>query len=104
MIVYNTTFHVAKGYDADFLRFARTVFIPQAIADGTLRNPRLSMVLARAEGDDGTSYSVQFDAQDVDSLQKWYSVVGRVIFENNSHILGKHTTGFSTLMQVLPIE
>ena len=104
MIIYNTTFHVAKGHDEDFLNFARTIFIPQAVADGTLSNPRLALVLARAEGDDGTSYSVQFDAPDVDALQEWYRTVGKAIFSDNTHLFGQHTAGFSTLMQVLPIK
>lgn len=104
MIIYNTTFHVAKGHDEDFLKFAREIFIPQAMAQGTLSNPRLAMVLARAEGDDGTSYSVQFDVADLDTLNDWYARVGQALFKNNSHHFGNHTAGFSTLMQVLPIK
>lgn len=104
MIIYNTTFHVEKGHDNRFLHFVRSDFIPKATASGVLTDPRIALILAHQESDEGTSYSVQFSAPDIDSLRSWYDSVGAQLIEHISTTFSQHVVGFSTLLQALPLS
>ncbi len=98
MIVYNTTFHAHLDVVQDFLDWLRTVYVPRAIADGRLSEPRLTFVL-NAEESDGHNYSLQFRAADVDVLRDWYAAVGDDLVMEMAGRFGDKVAGFSTLLE-----
>lgn len=98
MIVYNTTFHAHNDAVERFLEWLRAEYIPRAIVDGRLSEPRLTLVL-NAEESDGRNYSLQFRASDVDTLRTWYEEVGDDLVEKMAKRFGHQVAGFSTLLE-----
>ncbi len=98
MIVYNTTFHAHNDAVEQFLQWLRSEYIPKAIGDGRLSDPRLTLVL-NAEESDGKNYSLQFRAADVDTLRDWYEAVGDDLVEIMASKFGQKVAGFSTLLE-----
>ncbi len=98
MIVYNTTFHAHNDAVEQFLQWLRREYIPKAIGDGRLTDPRLTLVL-NAEESDGKNYSLQFRAADVDTLRDWYEAVGDDLVEIMASKFGQKVAGFSTLLE-----
>ena len=95
MIVYNTTFHAHNDAVERFLEWLRSEYIPRAIVDGRLSEPRLTLVL-NAEESDGRNYSLQFRASDVDTLRAWYE---DDLVEEMAKRFGHQVAGFSTLLE-----
>lgn len=98
MIVYNTTFHAHKDESQRFVEWLRSDYVPAAVKDGRLTQPRLTLVL-NAEASDGSNYSLQFYATDIDTLQQWYEQVGDGLLMRMTKIFGNSVAGFSTLLE-----
>lgn len=98
MIVYNTTYHAHKDAVEHFIEWVRKEYIPKATGDGRLSEPRLSLVL-NAEDSDGSNYSLQFRAADIDTLRQWYEEVGDDLVEVMTRKFGHQVAGFSTLLE-----
>ncbi len=98
MIVYNTTFHAHNDAVEQFLQWLREEYVPKAVGDGRLTEPRLTLVL-NAEESDGKNYSLQFRATDMDTLRNWYEEVGDDLVEVMTTKFGQKVAGFSTLLE-----
>lgn len=98
MIVYNTTFHAHKDQSERFVDWLRSDYVPAAIADGRLSQPRLTLVL-NAEESDGLNYSLQFSAADIDTLRAWYEETGDDLLAALTKRFGHSVAGFTTLLE-----
>ena len=71
MLIYNTTFHVeGEAQLGPFLTFMRDVYVPAAIRDGYLRNPRFVRLLTDL-GDNLFGYALMCEVEDVQTLKRW---------------------------------
>lgn len=102
MIIYNTTFHIASDILDEGTEFLKNEYIPSAIKDGALSNPRLCKIMF-ADTEDGESFSVQFHVKDIDTLNRWIEKEGKMLH----HALGVRfkdkLAGFSTLLEEIEI-
>lgn len=98
MIIYNTTFHAHNSTAEEFIGWLKKDYLPAAMADGRLTEPRLSLVL-NAEESDGKNYSLQFRAADIDTLGDWYAAIGSGLVASLSERFGDRVAGFSTLLE-----
>lgn len=103
MIVYNTTFHVAKEIEKEGLEYLKKIYIPQALASGFLMNACLRRVLHTAP-DDGASFSVQFHVKNVDTLNYWLQKEGNAFHQELVDRFGHQVAGFSTLLEEIELE
>ena len=69
-----------------------------ALADGRLSEARLTRVL-NAEDSDGVNYSLQFRADNLDTLHGWYAEVGDELVVAMARKFGQQVAGFSTLLE-----
>lgn len=76
MIVFNTTYLVAKGAESAFLQWVKEVYAPLITQTGLLTNGRLFKVLVSEE--EGITYSLQFDAEGVPEMADSKNVVGLI--------------------------
>ena len=76
----------------------RGVYSQSRPSTGGLSEPRLTLVL-NAEESDGRNYSLQFRANDVDTLRAWYEEVGDDLVEEMAKRFGHQVAGFSTLLE-----
>ncbi|MEG0560489.1 MAG: DUF4286 family protein [Muribaculaceae bacterium] len=103
MIVFNTTYHAHNDSVEQFLKWIREEYIPVAITSEALKNPRLTLIMAHEDGDNGHSYSLQFDVSTVDELEKWYSETGAHLLSDMTSRFANNVVGFTTIMNILDL-
>lgn len=102
MIVYNTTYHAHNSVAEKFLVWLKDTYIPRALCDGRLIEPRLTTVM-NAEESDGINYSLQFRSESVEVLRNWYEETGDDLVVELSKIFGQKVAGFSTLLEEIDL-
>ena len=103
MIIYNTTFHVADSVEKEFLAWMKGFYITEAVKGKSLKEPQLSLIMARQQGDNGNSYSLQFKSESVDVLERWYGTAGAELIKAMENKFGQNVAGFSTIMTLVDL-
>ncbi len=103
MIIYNTTFHIHKDILDECLEYLKTCYIPAASRSGMLREPRLRRVL-RSENEEGESFSLQFHARDIESLNEWIRMEGAALQQELIERYKEKLVGFSTLLEEMELS
>jgi hypothetical protein len=99
MLIYNTTFHVeGENNLSPFLTYMRDVYVPAAIRDGLLQNPRFVRLLTEV-GDNLFGYALMCEVEDVKILKKWKLETGRTLESNFHQQFGEKVLMFSTSMK-----
>ena len=99
MLIYNTTFHVeGEAQLGPFLTFMRDVYVPAAIRDGYLRNPRFVRLLTDL-GDNLFGYALMCEVEDVQTLKRWKLETGRSLESSFHQTFGEKVLMFSTSMK-----
>lgn len=104
MLLYNITFHVEEEAEADFLRFLKEVYVPQATQRGFVHSPLLHRVLPHAEAESGRSYAVQFRTKNADTLRFWMEQEGRALSRRVVERYGSKVAGFTTVLEEIDLE
>ena len=102
MIIYNTTFHIAFGILEEGVEFLKNEYIPSAIKNGILTHPRLCKII-HAGTDEGESFSVQFQVENIDALNRWMEKEGNMLHHALSTRFKEKIVGFSTLLEEIEI-
>ena len=102
MIIYNTTYHAHDKVAAQFVEWVKKEYLPKALANGKISEPRLTVVL-NAESNEGKNYSLQFRCQSLDILQDWYTNVGDDLVVAMTQKFGHDVAGFSTLLEEIDL-
>jgi hypothetical protein len=100
MIVFNTTFHVEKEIQEDFVEYMLQYFIPMSTKSGLLMSPRLARVFGKEE-DEGHSYAMEFIAADIVTLERWNADESQAIYAPLLEKFKEKLIGFSTIMQTI---
>jgi len=100
MIIFNTTYCVPETVFEKWNGWVRGFHIPRMLETGYFSEPRLCKVLAEAE-DAGDSYSLQFQAENMDTLLSWNEKFGKESENNFSREFGTEVLYFSTILEVL---
>lgn len=103
MIVYNTTFHIHKEILGECLDYLKTSYIPKAMNSGFLHNPYLRRILS-SENEEGESYSIQFHAKNIDTLNYWLQNEGAVLQQGLVKRFKERIVGFTTLLEEIDLE
>lgn len=99
MLIYNTTFHVdGEHLLSPFLTYMRDEYLPAALAQGYLRNPRFVRLLTDI-GDNLTGYALMCEVQDVLVLKKWKKEVAPALESAFHQRFGEKILMFSTTMK-----
>ncbi len=102
MIIFNTTFHLEDEIHDECLAYLRDEYIPQAIKDALLHDPRLALIHAQHE-ESGVSYSLQFRTKDVETLEVWMEGVGQELQKDMNARFGAKACGFMTLLEEIEL-
>jgi hypothetical protein len=99
MLIYNTTFHVdGEQHVAAFLTYMRDVYVPTAIRNNYLRNPRFVRLLTDV-GEGLFGYALMCEVEDVQTLKKWKLETGHTLESNFHQRFGEKILMFSTSMK-----
>lgn len=69
MILYNITIAIDHSVEDEWLHWMKEEHIPEVMDTGKFKGHHLFRVVASGEGEDLTSYSVQFFAENMKQLQ-----------------------------------
>ncbi len=98
MFIYNTTFIVEKILNNQFLDFLSKEYIPKALSNNYIDEPRLSLIhVSNEEG--GLSYALEFKVTNIELLETWNIEIGK---ELNLLLMTKfrqRVLSFSTILQ-----
>lgn len=99
MYIFNTTFLVSdKIYDV-WLKWIQEVHIPAMSQLGCL-NPQLAKILS-SESEHGTSYALQFHAENIDVLQNLMKKYEEHFPLELKSKFGEEVLCFSTIMEIV---
>jgi hypothetical protein len=100
MLIVNTTYQVAEACESDWKRWVLEEYAPEVTKTGMLVNPRFLRLLV--ENEEGfTSYALQFEVLDLETLEKWFSAYGTALQQTMGTRFNENVLGFTTLMETL---
>ena len=102
MLIFNTTFHVDSDICDVYQSFMKQIYIPQAINNGFLHEPRFVSIRSQ-HGEHGVSFSLQFRVKNNETLDLWLSSDGQLLQQHLVHKFGNKVTGFITLMDEIEL-
>ena len=100
MLIYNTTYQIDLGDARNFVIWINESYIPQVLADGRLKNPRLCQILSHKE-QESECFSLQWEVDNSAVLHKWHTEFGMKLNEEMLKIFKDKVIGFPTLMEVI---
>ena len=103
MIIYNTTFHADDSIIDEFINWIKQEYVPAALANGILIEPRLTRIFNHQEDNQGQSYSLQFRTKSLEDLSRWYKMTGNILLETIGKKFGNTVAGFSTLLEEMEL-
>lgn len=101
MYIFNTTYHAHNSCADKFIQWLRDTYIPKALDSCLLIEPQLSLIMATQQGDEGSSYSLQFKVSDLNVLEKWYGETGTFLIKEMQQEFSQNVAGFSTIMEIM---
>jgi len=101
MILYNITYNIEKGIEADWIDWIRAVHIPKIMDTGYFSSVRLFRLLN--VDDEGSTYSVQLISDTIEQIQEFLDNSAHTLAnEHNFRYRNKHVA-FQTVLQELDI-
>jgi len=100
MLIFNTTYKVSNAVGEKWLKWMVEHHIPFMTASGNFNKPQVAKVVG-SEDESGTSYSVQFQIIDMNTLMQWHTNNASVFQNNCSSEFGKEVDFFSTVLEII---
>ena len=100
MYIFNTTFLVSDRLYGVWYKWLQEEHIPFMLDSGFFKNPQLAKVLL-VEPSDGTSFSLQFHVEDMDTLHTWNEKNEEHFAHQVKNKFGEEVLFFSTVMEVI---
>ncbi|MDD4489758.1 MAG: DUF4286 family protein [Paludibacter sp.] len=100
MLIYNITFLVSDPVADQWLKWIHDTHIPDMVASGYFTEPQLAKVL-NDQGQDGTSYSVQYHVADRQELDAWRRKFGSTMKRNCASLFGEDVLLFTTVLELI---
>lgn len=100
MILYNVTISIDKQAESEWLRWMKTVHIPDVMATGCFESHRMLRIMFE-ENQDSSSYAIQYVAADMQQFQKYQTFfAARLQEEHGNRYKGKYAAFRSLLEEV----
>jgi hypothetical protein len=97
MIVYNVTVAVDKAIEEDWLRWMKTIHIPDVLRSGKFTHHKIYRVLSQEK--ETTSYAVQFFIRSMDELQHYLTHHAPALRQESQQKFGERQVAFRTLLE-----
>jgi len=103
MLVFNTTYLVSDKVYGIWLKWVVEQHIPFMLNSAVFSKPQVAKVLAD-EDQDGTSFSVQFHVQDMETLKRWAHNYSEIFKSDFGAKFGTEALFFSTTLELMYSE
>lgn len=102
MIIFNTTFHVYELVVDSFEEWARSEYIPKALAVKGISSPEFARIMIEVQ-EGYASFAVQFKADSLESAVNWHDGEAARLRGELLSRFGDKVLFFTTYMESLPI-
>ena len=100
MFIFNTTYLVSDKAHGEWLKWVREQHIPFMLGSSYFTNPQVARIIT-SDKQDGTSFSVQFHVQDMQTLKLWNKEYSSLFQENCSQQFGTEVIFFTTVLELI---
>ncbi|HLP04066.1 MAG TPA: DUF4286 family protein [Paludibacter sp.] len=100
MLIYNTTYLVSDQEHNNFLKWIREEHIPFMLESTYFSKPQMTRIITGSE-QEGTSFSVQFHVNNLQTLKLWNQKYSTLFQENCSKKFGTEVLFFTTIMELI---
>lgn len=100
MIIYNTTFNIAPGFEKPFIEFLKQEYILDCLNTKLVRNPKFMKLLGDLP-DEGSTFSLQFDCQSLEDYITFESEHVPLLQENIIIKYGENCLFFTSVLEVV---
>ena len=100
MLIFNITFLVSDNASEKWLDWVNMQHIPFMISSGYFTKPQLAKVL-NDHGQDGTSYSVQYQIASAIKLEEWHRLFAEKLQQECTSNFGQEVLFFTTALELL---
>lgn len=99
MIIYNVTVNIEDSIHDEWLKWMRTVHIPDVMRTGMFSECRFCKVLS--DEDTGSTYSFQYTCQDMKTYEKYRDTHAPALRNQVAEKFGDKFVAFRTLLEVI---
>lgn len=100
MLILNTTYQIAEEILNDWIFWVKHEYIPEVTKTDMLINPRFFRLLIESEPGN-VSYALQFEVEDIDTLENWFNRYGTEMQTTMSNRFQEKVLGFTTMMETV---
>jgi len=100
MLIFNTTYLVSDKVHGDWLKWVREQHIPFMLDSAYFSKPQVARIIT-SDKQEGTSFSVQFHVNDLQTLKLWNKEYNSRFQENCSQQFGTEVVFFTTVLEVV---
>lgn len=97
MIVYNVTVAVDREIEDDWLRWMKSIHIPDVLRSGKFSHHKIYRVLSQDE--ETTSYAVQYFINSIEELQYYLTHHAPMLRQESQQKFGDRQVAFRTLLE-----
>ena len=100
MLIFNTTYKVSAKVNDNWINWTKESHIPFMLDSGSFSKAQISKIVG-SEDEEGTSYSVQFHIDDMNSLMNWHKNNASAFQNSCSVAFGNEVSFFSTVLELI---
>ena len=100
MLIFNTTFLVSNALYESWMSWIKESHIPFVLQSGMFTKPQLAKVYSH-EDQDGSSYSLQFHVEDLETLEKWHLQYAKTFEQNFANKFGSEIVFFASILEII---
>ncbi len=102
MLLCNTTYHIDARCLSDFLAWLTGRYIPEVIAAGILKSPKLLKILSNNDCS-SASYSLQWEVDSSKALHNWFIKQGKALGDEMAKTFDDGVASFTTLLETVEL-
>lgn len=100
MLIFNTTYKVSNNKIDDWKKWIRDEHIPFMLKDKNFDKPQIAKIVG-SEDEQGTSFSVQFQIENMEKLTRWHSQNANFFQNSFQKAFGNDVQFFSTVLEIV---
>jgi retron-type reverse transcriptase len=98
MIVYNVTINIDREVESEWMRWMKSVHIPEVLATNCFENARMLKMMFEEESQ-GTTYAVQYMAKSLEMIEQYQQEFAEALQAKHSNRYKDKFVVFRTLLE-----
>jgi hypothetical protein len=101
MIIYNVTCHVDDDVLEEWVAWMASTHVPEVMATGKFIKYKFSEISKSHADDAGTSFSIQFFAEDIQNYQSYQNEDAPQLIDKTTKKFGTKVAAFRTILHLI---